>query len=232
MDTTGSVKTGSVKSMIFYGIIAILISLIAGFISYIIISRRKTVPSGNWEGFQGPSLGVSDISCGQESADAIAISDVFADKQSTTSDGPDDMREFKMILSKLCCMKHDLVSPSQVIDSTKKLPYVTSHDRDAVANTVARCFTKSVPMRDLDISFGTWKDRGDALLNKLCTSYNLSNDESERVRKFFKTCWMETFIVAKELCRPAEGKESVNPRDLRGLTPEKVKDLGAYTGYY
>jgi hypothetical protein len=223
-------STGTIHSISFYVLVAVIVSLVSGFIAYMIVSRRKTVPSGNWaEGFQGSSKGVS---CSQESSDALALSDLFLDKKSTTGDGEHDLREFKLILSKLCCMKHDLLSPSQSIDATKKLQYTTSHDRETVADTVARCFTKSVPMRDLDISFGTWKDRGDALLNKLCTSYNLSNDESERVKKFFMACWMDTFVLAKELCRPAEGKESVNPRDLRGLTPEKVKDLGAYNGYY
>lgn len=207
-------------------------ALLVFFVANAIMSRSKTLPSGDLEGFQGPALGVSDISCGQESADAIAILDVFAQKKSTTGDGSDDMKEFKLILSKLCCMKHDLVSPSQVLESTTRLPFTTSHDREAVANTVARCFTKSLPMRDLDITFGTWKERGYVLLNKLCTSYNLTNSESEKVRKHFKTCWMETFIVAKELCGPAEGKESVNPRDLNGLPSEKIKDLGTYTGYY
>lgn len=224
--------TGSLKSIVFYVFAAALISLLVGLFAYVIVSKRNTVPSGQWEGFQGPSRGVSDISCGQESAEAVALSDLFAGRVSTTTDGPDDMREFKIILSKLCCMKHDLVSPSQVIDSTMKMPYVTSHDREAIANTVARCFTKSVPVRDLDISFGTWKERGHALLRKLCTSYNLSDVESERAKKFFNACWMDTFLVAKEVCTVSQTAESVNPRDLRGLMSEKIRDLGIYLGYY
>jgi len=225
-------STGSITSFFFYGLMAVVISLIAGYMAYVLISRRKTVPSGKWEGFQGPSMGVSDISCGQESSDAVALSDLFANKQSSTSEGPSDLKEFKFILSKLCCMKHDLVSPSQVLDSTMKLPFANSHDRELVANTVARCFTKSVPMRDLDISFGTWKDRGYELLNKLCTSYNLTNEESERARGFFKACWMDTFIVAKQLCGTPDGKDTVNPREIKGRTPESIEALGTYGGYY
>lgn len=224
--------TVPVKSVFFYIVLAVLVSLLIGWIVQAVISRRRTVPSGNWEGFQGPSMGVSDISCGQESSDAVALSDLFADKKSTTGDGEDDLREFKLILSKLCCMKHDLVSPSQVIDATLALEYTTSHDRQGVADTVARCFTKSVPVRDLDISFGTWKERGLALLRKLCTSYNLTNEESERAKKFFTSCWMDTFSVAKEVCVVPEGRGSVNPRDLGGFISEKMKELGTYTGYY
>ena len=101
-----------------------------------------------------------------------------------------------------------------------------------MADTVARCFTKSVPLRDLDISFGTWKDRGLALLRKLCTSYNLTEEESQRAKGFFFGCWNNTFSVAKEICTVPEGKESVNPRDLHGYVSDKIKELGEYTGYY
>jgi hypothetical protein len=223
-------STGTIHSISFYVLVAVIVSLVSGFIAYMIVSRRKTVPSGNWaEGFQGSSKGVS---CSQESSDALALSDLFLDKKSTTGDGEHDLREFKLILSKLCCMKHDLLSPSQSIDATKKLQYTTSHDRETVADTVARCFTKSVPMRDLDISFETWKQRGFTLLKKLCTSYNLTNEESERAKRFFKACWMDTYVVAKGVCSPPELNESAGPRDLGGLISDKIRELGTYSGYY
>jgi len=222
----------NISSSLFYVILAVLFAVLAGGVAYNVMKRQKTLPSGTWEGFQGPARGVSDIPCGQESADAIAISDLFATKESTTSDGPEDLNELKIILSKLCCRKHDLVSPNQVIVSTMNLKYNNSHDRETPSDTVARCFTKSVPIRDLDISFGTWKDRGLLLLNKLCTSYNLSDAESENTKKFFHACWRDTFSVAKELCVVPESKASSNPRDLNGLIPDALKALGIYKGYY
>lgn len=225
-------KVIPIGSSFFYVLLTILIAGIVLFMSYMITSRWNTIPSGRWEGFQGPSLGVSDISCGQESSHAIAISELFSKKKSTTGSGKEDLAELKLILSKLCCVKHDLVSPSQVISSTLNVPYQNSHDRENPAELVARCFTKSVPIRDLDISFGTWKERGDALLRTLCTSYNLSNAESDRVRNHFTACWMDTFVVAKQVCTVPEGKESVNPRDLKGLAPESISNHGKYNGYY
>ena len=224
-----------IQSIFLYAVIAIVISLLAGYLANVIITRRKTVPSGKWEGFQGfhgNSVGVPDIACSQESADAVALSDLFDGRKATTGDGPDDLREFKMILSKLCCAKHDLLSSSQSIHSTMKLPYNTSHDREPLANTVARCFTKSVPARDIDITFSTFNDRGLALLNKLCTSYTLSNEESDRAKGFFMTCLMETLMIAKETCIKPQAAESENPRDLKGLMAKKIKDLGEYKGYY
>lgn len=225
------------QSVFFYSVLAVTISLLAGYLANAIITRRKTVPSGKWEGFEGfhgNSAGVPDIACSQESTDAVAICDIFDGHKATTSDGPDDLRELKMILSKLCCIKHDLLSSNQTVNSTMKLPYNTSHDREPVANTVARCFTKTIPIRDIDITFLTFKDRGLVLLNKSCTSYNLSNDESDRAKRFFLACLMETFTLAKKVCTPSGSttKESENPRDLKGLMAEKIKDLGEYKGYY
>ena len=143
------------------------------------------------------------------------------------------MKEFKEILSKLCCMKHDLMSTSQSVQNILYIPYNNSHDRENPADTVARCFTKSIPPRDLDITFGTWKQRGLVLLNKLCTSYNLSPSETENATQNFTGVWIDVFSIAKNACSPpAEGAANESPRDVKGLTPVSVDELGPYNGYY
>ena len=221
------------KSIGFYVSISLFIAVILGAVVYMVISRRNTVPSGGHsEGFQGPVRGVSDIPCGQESAEAVALCEMFANKESTTEDGSADLKELKLILSKLCCMKHDLMSPTQVVRSSLYLPYSNAHDRENPADTLARCFTKSVPPRDLDITFAIWKERALALLNKLCTSYNFSQSESEKAKGYFTATWMDTFSVAKNVCLTPDEKVSESPRDLRGFTPEAVEELGPYKGYY
>jgi hypothetical protein len=228
----------------FFVFIAVLIAVAVGLVAYMIFSRVNTVPSGltglmgtvgpiGQEGFQGPSKGVSTIPCGQESSDAIAILDMFASKPSSTGEGSADLSEFREILSKLCCMKHDLMSPTQVVQSMMTLQYNNTHDRENPADTVARCFTKSMPIRDLDITFGTWKQRGVALLNRLCTSYSFSSSESETAMRHFTKLWSDVFEIAKNSCIPPEkAPEYGSPRDPRGFTPESVEELGPYTGYF
>jgi hypothetical protein len=228
----------------FFIFVAALIAFSSGFVLYMVLSRRNTLPSGlsglsgtvgpiGQEGFQGPSRGVSTIPCGQESTSAIAILDMFASKNSSTGEGSDDLGEFKQILSKLCCMKHDLMSTNQVVSSMMTLPYNNSHDRENPADTVARCFTKSMPLRDLDITFGTWKQRGLSLLNRLCTSYSLSSGESEQATRHFTTLWSDVFDIAKKVCIPADkSAEYGSPRDPRGFINKSIEALGAYTGYY
>jgi hypothetical protein len=231
MESTGSTS----HTTLFFGAIALVIAVVAGFMVYSVLSKRNTTPSGSHqEGFQGPTKGVSHIPCGQESSEAIAVLEMFANNKSSTEEGVADLKEFKEILSKLCCLKHDLMSTSQVVQAMLYIPYNNTHDRENPADTVARCFTKSIPPRDLDITFGTWKKRGLELLNRLCTSYNLSSRESEKAMTHFTTVWQDVFAIAKNACVPSsqDGSSFVSPRDVKGFTPETVEELGAYTGYY
>ena len=220
------------SSTLFF-VIAFIAAIVAGLVAYKVLNTKKTIASGNWEGFQGPSKGVSDIPCGQESSFAVELSELFAKKVSTTEDGEADLTEFKLILSKLCCFKHDLMSTNQVVRSTLSIPFNTSHDRENIADTTGRCFTKGMPKRDLDIIFDTWKTRAHLLLDKLCTSYSLSDIESEKANNAFMSVWMDTLGVAKSVCISDTKKDAdASPRDLKGFTPEEVKDLGPYNGYY
>jgi hypothetical protein len=219
----------------FFVVIAGIIAIIAGIVGYTLVSKRNTVPSGmvKKEGFQGPSRGVSSIPCGQESSHVTDILEIFAQKKSSTEEGLPDMMEFKEIMSKMCCIKHDLMSNAQVVQSTLRIPYNNTHDRENPADTVARCFTKSLNPRDLDIIFGTWKHRGLVLANRLCTSYRLTNKETEKVVEHFKALWSDVFDIAKTVCSPSKkAPEYGSPRDPRGFTPESVEDLGPYKGYY
>jgi len=225
----------SLTSSLFFVAIALIIALAIFFIVHVLLSRRNTRPSGPniLEGFQGPAKGVSSIPCGQESSHVTNILDIFADKMPTTEEGSPDLSEFKEIMSKMCCMKHDLMSASQSVQSMLYVPYNNTHDRENPADTVARCFTKSMPVRDLDITFGTWKERGLVLINRMCTSYKLLSSDSERVTKHFNALWSDVFDIAKNVCSPPEeGPAPGSPRDPKGFTPESVGELGSYNGYY
>ena len=226
----------TLTSSTFFMVIAGIVAVAVGFIAYTLLSKRNTVPSGSnnkKEGFQGPVRGVATIPCGQESSHVTDVLEIFARKTSSTGEGDADMKEFKQIMSKMCCIKHDLMGVAQVVSSTLYTPYNNTHDRENPADTVGRCFTKSIPPRDLDIIFATWKTRGLSLLNKLCTSYNLSSSESEKVLRHFTMLWSDVFDIAKGACSPPEkAPEYGSPRDPKGVMPPKVEDLGEYKGYY
>lgn len=226
----------TLTSSTFFAVIAGIIALAVGFVAYTLIVKRNTVPSGSSEkkeGFQGPARGVSSIPCGQESSHVTDILEIFSNKMPTTEEGSPDFKEFKEIMSKMCCMKHDLMGAAQVVSSTLYVPYNNTHDRENPADTVGRCFTKSMPPRDLDIIFATWKNRGLLLLDKLCTSYKLSGRQSDNARKHFNSLWSDVFDIAKGFCSPPEkAPEHGSPRDPKGFMRADVEELGEYKGYY
>ena len=234
-------NTSIYNSMYFYFGMSLMVAVIVGLVIFLFSSRMNTIPfgsSGNgptWEGFQGPANGVSTLSCGQESSEAVSLSEMFTKRSSTTEDGSADLLELKQILSKLCCIKHDLMSPTHIVKSTQYLKYATSHDLQSPSDTVARCFTKSIPSRDLDLAFGKWKQRALFLISKLCTSYNFNNEDTQSAIGLFNTLWSDVLAIANNVClapTPESGADSVSPRALNGFTPETVKSLVPYTGYY
>jgi len=229
-----AVTSTTFTSTSFFIFFSAIIALAVGLVVMSVFSRRNTVPSGvKHEGFQGPAMGVSNIPCGQESAEARTLADLFSNRESSTEDGVADLKELKQILSKLCCMKHDLMSPGQVVQNMMYLPYNNTHDRENPADTVARCFTKSIPPRDLDITFGTWKERALTLISRLCTSYNLSSSESDNAIRLFMQVLNDIFSIAKDVCSPpVKAPENESPRDPKGHILKFVEGLGIYTGYY
>jgi hypothetical protein len=222
-----------------YFFIAVLAAAVALLVAYVTINNNGTLGSGTWdgsastrEGFQGPSRGVSHIPCGQESSFVTNLADLFSTKVSTTEEGEADMTEFNLILSKLCCLKHDLMSPNRVVRATLKIPFVTAHDREYIGDTAGRCFSNSLPPRDLDIIFETWRDRGLTLLDKLCTSYNLSDSEAKDAKNYFMSVWSDSYDVARTVCIPCRKVEVSSPRDPKGFMHESIRDLAGYFGYY
>jgi hypothetical protein len=235
MDVASQVAQGfDFSSIGMYLGIALVLAVVVGGLLYVFVFRNQTTPAVSKEGFQGPVNGVSSIPCGQESAEAQQILQLFVGKQSSTGSGEEDLSEFKQILSKLLCLKADLVSTAQVVDKTTYLPYNNSHDRLNPADVAARCFTKSIPPRDLEISFDTWSKRASVLISRLCTSYRLSNPESEQLMNLFKAIHMDVFAIAQGACTPPlKAPEYGSPRDPKPFAdPVETEQGGPYNGYY
>jgi hypothetical protein len=228
------------SSTVFYIGVTLFVVLAVWLATWVVVSRMNTVPlnvsgftgNANKEGFQGPTRGVSSFPCGQESAEASALVDIFEGRASTTESGEPDLTELKAILSKMCCMKHDLMGVSQTVQASLYLPYNNAHDRENPADTVGRCFTKGIPPRDLDITFATWKDRALLLINRLCTSYSLSVGETDDAKKYFMRAWNDCYDVAQTVCLVENKVPTSSPRDPKGFLPEAVQELGEYKGYY
>ena len=215
-------------------------------VSYFIISKRNTMPFGvgnsQYEGFVSAkdvkqkegfraSMGTGDLACAHALADADKLLSIFS---ATNCQAEEKYQELRMILGKLACMKSDLMAPGNIVNSTRYLPYVTSHDREQVSETAARCFAKSIPQRDLDIIFETWISRAKTLINKLSVIVNLSEEDTQRAEKLLESASADVYDVAKGKCLAGEpliaGKQT-SPRDPVGHMPETLADHSEYKGY-
>jgi hypothetical protein len=149
--------------------------------------------------------------------------------------GTPDYVEFQVMLSKIGCLKKDLMSPSGIVQATLYQPYANSHDREAVAEVASMCLAKTIPERDLDIVFGTWRDRGNVLIRRLCTIANLTEAEAKKAEELFAGAWRDVYDVAKGRClaAPSEALYATgSPHDAQPSMTADVEDLAEYKGYY
>lgn len=201
------------------------------------------IPAGNEtrrlvkasEGFAGPAVGAGEPHCMSTSKDFAALYEMLHTRKIKTDEGPDDLRELHVLLSKLACMKRDLLGNAKVVQATRYQPFSTSHDIEPVAETVARCFSRTIPPRDLALSFDKWGSRGTSLIKRLCTALNLSDaEEKEALRLFGDGMADLTDIATGECCKKGQavigGVEG--PRMVGGFTPAATQALREYKGYF
>jgi hypothetical protein len=149
--------------------------------------------------------------------------------------GTPDYEEFQVMLSKIGCLKKDLMSPSGIVQATLYQPYANSHDREAVAEVAAMCLAKTIPERDLDIVFGTWRDRGNVLIRRLCTIASLTEADAKKAEELFANAWRDVYDVAKGRCLAAPSEvmyATGSPHDAQPNTTADVEDLAEYKGYF
>ena len=218
----------------------IFLSLVVVFsLTYLFMKKYHTVPwypIGKYEGFSGAVGGVGNVDCLHTLQGAAEILSIFEQSGvESVEEGPRDYSELRLLLSKLACMKKDLMGASGIIHATLYQPYSTTHDREPVAETVARCFAKTIPVRELDISFETWQSRGKELLRRLCTAAKLTEAIARKQEETFSRVWSDVYNVAKGAClqgEPLIAGKPASPRDPLPYTPNSITDLDKYEGYF
>ena len=189
-----------------------------------------------FEGFAGPARGAGMPDCLRSSKEAAARYELLASKVNTTEEGPDDLRELQLILSKLACFKRDLTGAAGVVAATRTQPFSTAHDLEPVAETTARCFAKTIPQRDLSLSLDKWGSRGTFLLKRLCTSLRLTDPQEEEAERLFGRLMADVSDVALGRCCNAAGEAVIagvgQPRLVGGYEPPGLNELRKYEGYY
>ena len=230
----GTQEYSAVGPMFSYVFIAFFVAIIVSVISYQMWMTSATMPASIQEGFAGPIhiAGVPD--CIQNSDDAALLYTLFSSKASTTEEGADDLRELGVLLGKLACLKRDLMSAGHLVNATKAQPFYTSQDLEPIAETAARCFALTIPLRDIDLALDKWTSRGSMLLKRLCTSYSTTPTEQEKAKGLFKNFIEDIANIMKTVC--LKGDSTIagqpTPRMVEGRESAANSNLGQYKGYY
>ena len=180
---------------------SIVLAIIVGAMVYLFINVPRMQGVTKQEGFFGGVVrGSGHPDCLRTLDSAAKVLAAFESRSSSVEEGAADLSELQLILSKLACLKKDLMSPSGIVEATRYQPYETAHDREPIAEVAATCLNNTIAPRDLDIVFATWRDRGNVLIRRLCTATNMKESEVKTVEGQFKDAWSDVYDVAKGRC--------------------------------
>lgn len=222
----------SYSAMLYLVVFAVLV----GSLVYFFLTT-PTYPRVDEAFYGGVARGAGHPDCLRTLPEGSEILDVLSrgvKGSSPVSEADADYREFQLILSKLGCLKKDLMSPSGIVEATRYQAFETAHDRINNAEVAAMCLSQTIPARDLDIVFLSWRDRGRVLLLKLCTEANLKEEQVVRLEKLFKAAWSDVYDIAKSRCLKTDfalqnGGSTVGG-DVSPYMPENLKDARSYEG--
>jgi hypothetical protein len=235
MDNYGQSPTGGFFSENWGTIlIGILIAIAVGVTAYFILGRADTRPVV--QGFYGGAInGTTNLPCGRNSSEAQALLAMFQNRPlGATEEGKMDLRDLRNLLSRLTCMKEDLMAPQHLIAATKELGFATHMDIQPVADLIGRCFSKTVPERDLTIQFDKWNAFGKDMIRRLCTAGNYTEAEVVHAEKLLGAVIRDVQDVANTTCiTPVDDRTyGSSPRDPKPSADEGDDELRPYDGYY
>jgi hypothetical protein len=212
--------------------VGVAVAILIFFVVKMIVGSADTRPIK--QGFYGgPINGTSEFACGRMSSEAEELVSLFSQKQlDVGEEGSQDLHDLKAVLSKMLCMKSDLMAPQRTITAVKELGFATHMDIQPVADLTARCFSFTVPERDLSIQFGKWRDFGLDMVKRLCTAGQLSEEESKKAESLFIAAWKDAMSVAFTMCLKTPTQEKQSPHDAAPHVPEELQELRPYDGYY
>jgi hypothetical protein len=210
----------------------LVLAALAGLVAYIYLQYMPILTANialqNKEGFYGGAArGTGHPDCLRELNEAAEVLSYVMGAQGTA-----DYDEFQLILSKLACLKKDIMSPSGIVNATRYQPYATSHDREPVAEVAATCLNRTIPRRDLDIVFKTWFDRGQVLLKRLCTVVNLKEKEVQRCEALFASAHGDVYNVAIGRCIITPGEQEAAAHDAQPNDDPMLVNQREYKGYF
>ena len=221
-------------SLIFYICIT---AVVVGLLLYLIlfVPRYKCFNEGFFGGVSRGSGEPDSLRTLPEGSEILDILHNGLESNKSITEGSPDYKEFQLILSKLGSLKKDLMSPSGIVEATRYQAFETAHDRINVAEVCGMCLNQTIPARDLDIVFSTWRDRSKILISKLCTEANLKEDSVVKIETLFKKLWEDVYDISKSKCLKTDfSKQNGGSTggEVGAYTPEHLKDMRSYDYKY
>jgi hypothetical protein len=124
------------------------------------------------------------------------------------------------------------MSPQQTISAVKELGFVTHQDIQPIGDLTGRCFSKTIPERDLSLQIIKWRNIGTELIYRLCTQANLSERQVKTAEKLFATVISDVEDVSISKCINSVPKEIKSRFDPDPSMTDNVKTLKNYDGLY
>jgi hypothetical protein len=108
----------------------------------------------------------------------------------------DDAREFVILAGKLACVKSDLTSDANMVRASANQPFVSTHDRQPITETLSQCFSKSIPLRDLGLVFDLYMTRGVELIKR----FGPLGIDCASAERTYRDAVNRVYDIAKERC--------------------------------
>jgi hypothetical protein len=200
-----------------YGMVSMAITLLI--LAMMLIHYRPGVGVG-LEGFAVAAVDPRLMpACVERSTDAQAVIHRIADQDS------DAAAEFRLLVSKMCCMEADITGASPGVYRTTPLQFRTSHDMEPASALVARCLANAIPVRDVDLIIEKFTKRGHELLDNLTSGCPDAQREFDAVVARLRR-------ALEVSCRQVQPSmdHPLGARDMGFWEPEKVAGLSQYQG--
>lgn len=209
---------------------------------FLLVRFMNSVPRYNRinEGFAGVARDTNGMMCLRTLPEASQLLDLLQTNgvnhvPAGLSDASKDYAELELLLSKMACLKKDLMAPGTQVDATRYQAFETAHDRIAVAELCGLCMSKNIPPRDLDIIFITWRNRGNDLIKRLCTEANLKENELQMTQSLFDKAFDDTYNIATSRCLQTDFSKQNGGQtlgDVSGYSDPRSDDLRMYDYTY
>jgi len=214
-----------------YGTLAMSAVLLV-IVGLLILLRSYSVPSlppYNAEGFAVAAVNsILAPACTERSTQAQSLLHRIATADENKTLGNEgNKEELRLLLSKLCCLEADLITPAAGAYRTLPLQFRTSHDTDAASTLVGRCFRNAIRQRDIDIIVEKFQVRGLELVSNLVDPSQVveAKEEFMTVITRVKTAFQTTCLTYKPQLDAPEG-----PRDVGFWEPKTATGLAQYQG--